>query len=146
MTPALILGQSAACAAGIAFGWSPWVLLPVVAVSGFVEGLIVIKLADLSARTPRLRRWLERWHKPSAVEWCRRWGPWGGLTLGVAFVGIEPILVALKWMDVDTKKLVLPLAVSSVLFTGLYYAIVASGWAQADRFAELREIVDLLLE
>lgn len=146
MTPALIAGQSAACAAGMAFGWSPWRLLPVVATASFVEGLIVIKLAELSVRVPWLRRHLARWHKPSAVAWCQRWGPWGGLMLGVAVVGIEPILIALKWMDVDSKKLVLPLAISSVLFTVLYYVIVAFGWAQASRFGDVRELVDLLLE
>jgi hypothetical protein len=120
--------------------------LPVVATASFVEGLIVIKLAELSVRVPWLRRHLARWHKPSAVAWCQRWGPWGGLMLGVAVVGIEPILIALKWMDVDSKKLVLPLAISSVVFTVLYYVIVAFGWAQASRFGDVRELVDLLLE
>ncbi|HTJ81341.1 MAG TPA: hypothetical protein VL400_06440 [Polyangiaceae bacterium] len=131
MTPALILGQSAACAAGIGFGMNRWLLMLVVSVSSFTEGMIVTWLAGLSAKIPWLKRILARFHKPSAIAWCEKWGPWGGLFLGVAVVGIEPILVSLKWMSVDTKKIVLPLAASSVVFTVVYYYLVAFGYEQA---------------
>src|SRR4029079_8853366 len=99
MTPALLLGQSAAAAAGIAFGLDPRIMIPVMAVSGFIEGLFVAwvggKTVDL--RFGLLQRFITWMRKPRAVEMANRFGAWGGMTLGVAVVGQEPILLALRW-------------------------------------------------
>lgn len=133
MTPALLAGQSAACAAGIGFGFDWRALLPVIAASGFAQGLLVMWLADQGARLPRVARLIQRLHKPRAVDFAQKWGPWGGLTLGVAVVGQEPILIALRWLGVETRRIWLPLAISNALFAALYYLIVAFGWDQASR-------------
>jgi hypothetical protein len=133
MTPALFAGQSAACAAGIAFGLDPRVMVPVVAVAGFAEGLIVAWLGGQTRRIGFVERFMERMRKPRAMEMAAKWGVWGGMILGVAAVGQEPILVALRALGIGMKKLVLPLAVSNALFAVVYYAIVRFG---VDKFLE----------
>ena len=55
---------------------------------------------------------------------------WGGLTLGCALVGQEPILVALRWLGVDIRQIWLPLAVSNAVFAVTYYVIVWFGLEQ----------------
>ena len=57
-------------------------------------------------------------------------GVWGGLTIGCAVVGQEPILVALRWLGVDIRQIWLPLAVSNAVFAVLYYVIVWFGLGQ----------------
>src|SRR5689334_16091175 len=89
MTPALILGQTAAIAAGLGFHFAAGPLIAVVAIAGFVEGLIVLGLSVAALRIDRWERWLARWHTPRVVAWLRRWGTWGGLLLGPAAVGQE---------------------------------------------------------
>lgn len=143
MVPALLGGPSAGVAAGLAYGFDLPTLLVVVSVTSFVAGLMWIRLAELSLRIPRLRRTLERVQHPRAVALCNRWGPWGGLTLGAAIVGPEPILIVLKAMMISTRRLLLPLAVSSVAFTLLYYVIVAQGFAHG---GALHEDLQLLYE
>jgi hypothetical protein len=123
MTPNLVLGPSAAVGIGIAAHYIPWVLLPVVAVSGYVEGLVVAWLAGESTRIGFIGRWVARLHTPRAAAFANRWGVWGGLTLGCAVVGQEPILVALRWLGVDMRRIWLPLAVSNAAFAVIYYAI-----------------------
>ena len=59
-------------------------------------------------------------------------GVWGDLTLGCAVVGQEPILVALRWLGIDMRKILFLLAVSDAVFVLLYYAIV---WFGLDQFA-----------
>ncbi len=130
MTPNLVLGPSAAVGVGIAAHYSPWILLPVVTVAGYVEGLIVAWLAGESTQIGFIGRWVTRLRTPRAVAIANRWGVWGGLTLGCALVGDEPILVALRWLGVDMRRLWLPLAVSNALFTVIYYAIVQGGLDQ----------------
>jgi hypothetical protein len=129
MTPALLLGQSAAAAAGIGFGFDPLVLVPVMAVSGFVEGLFVAwlggKTADL--RLGFLQRLIAWMKKPRAVALAARFGPWGGMLLGTGLVGQEPILVALRWLGVDFKRLVLPTAAANAVFAVIYYYVVKLG-------------------
>jgi hypothetical protein len=51
-----------------------------------------------------------------------------------ALVGQEPILVALRWLGVDMRRIWLPLAISNALFAVLYYAIV---WFGLDQVAKL---------
>jgi hypothetical protein len=51
----------------------------------------------------------------------------------VAAVGQEPILVALRALGINMRRLLLPLAVSNALFAVLYYAIVRFG---VDKFLE----------
>jgi len=49
-------------------------------------------------------------------------------------VGQEPILVALRWLGVDMRRIWLPLAVSNAVFAVLYYAIV---WVGLDQVANV---------
>lgn len=127
MTPALIAGQSAAFAAGIAFGLDPRVMIPVVAVAGFMEGLIVAWLGGQTRRVGFIERFMERMRRPQAMALATRWGVWGGMILGVAAVGQEPILVALRALGIGTRRLILPLAVSNALYALIYYAVVRLG-------------------
>ena len=127
MTPALVLGQSAAVTAGIAWHLDPRVLVPVIAVAGFVEGMFVAWLGGTTTRIGLVHRWCERLRKPKAVAFANRWGAWGGMTVGVAAFGQEPILLALRVLGVDLRKLVLPVAVSNVLFAVIYYFVVKLG-------------------
>lgn len=127
MTPALVLGQSAAAAAGIGWHLEPRLLVAVIALGGFVEGMLVAWLGGTTTRIGIVNRWCARMRSPKAVAMANRWGPWGGLTLGVAAVGQEPILLALRLLGVDLRKLVLPIAVSNVLFAIVYYAVTRFG-------------------
>ena len=126
-TPALVLGQSGAAAAAIKFGFDPVIAVPVIALSGFAEALVVARLANASTRIGFINRWCVRIRTPRAVGWAKRWGPWGGMTLGVAAVGQEPILLALRWLGVDMRKLIVPAAVSNAVFAVLYYVLVWKG-------------------
>ena len=128
MTPALVAGQSFACAAGIAWNIDAWVLLPVVAASSFVEGAIVAFLAGKTGEIRFIAKLADRVRTPRAMSMVERWGAWGGLTLGVAIVGQEPVLVALRWLGVDMKKIWLPLAVSNAIFAVIWYALVKLGY------------------
>ena len=130
MTPNLVLGSSAAVGVGIGAHYSPWVLLPVVAVAGYFEGLVIAWLAGESTRIGFVDRWVARLRTPRSVALANRWGVWGGLTLGCAVVGQEPILVALRWLGVDMRRIWLPLAVSNAVFAVTYYVIVWFGLEQ----------------
>jgi hypothetical protein len=130
MTPNLILGPSVAVGVGFEAHYSPWVLLPVVASANYCEGLVLAWLAGESTRIGFIGRWVERMRTPKSVAFAQRWGVWGGLTLGRAIVGQEPILVALRWLGVDMRRIWLPLAISSAIFAVLFYAIVWAGLEQ----------------
>lgn len=129
MTPALILGQSAAAGAGIGFGFDPWILIPVIAVAGFVEGLGIAWLGGKSAnlRFRFLHRFIDWLKKPRGVDFANRFGTWGALLLGTGIVGQEPVLVALRWMGVDLRRLVLPTAVTNALYAVTYWYVVKLG-------------------
>ena len=127
MTPNLILGPSVAVGVGFKAHYSPWVLLPVVASANYCEGLVIAWLADQSTRIGFIGRWVARMRTPKSVAFAKRWGVWGGLTFGRAVVGQEPILVALRWLGIDMRRIWLPLAISSAIFTALFYAIVWTG-------------------
>jgi hypothetical protein len=131
MTPNLVLGPSAAVAVGIAAHYDPWVLLPVIAVAGYLEGLVVAWLAGESTHIGFINRWVARMRTPKSVAIANKWGIWGGLSLGCALVGQEPILVALRWLGIDMRRLWLPLAISNAVFAVLYYAVVWFGFDQA---------------
>lgn len=135
MTPALVLGQSAAAAAGIAWGLDPLLLVLVMAVSGFVEGVFVAWLGGTTTRIGFVSRWCERMRRPRAVAFANAWGPWGGMTLGVAVLGQEPILLALRWLGLDLRRLLLPIAASNALFATIYYWVVRLG---LDRVAAIK--------
>ena len=79
-------------------------------------------------------RLVARLRTPRGVAFANRWGVWGGLTLGCAVVGQEPILVALRWLGVEMRRIWLPLAVSNVVFAVLYYATV---WFGLEKVAHL---------
>ena len=80
-------------------------------------------------------RWVARMRTQRSVAFSKKWGVWGGLTLGHAMVGQEPIPVALRWLDVEMPRIWLPLALSSAFFTILFYAIVWTGLKQMARLA-----------
>lgn len=130
MTPALLLGQSAAATAGIAWHLDARFLVPVIAVAGFAEGMLVAWLGGTSTRIGFVHRWCERMRKPKAVALATAWGPWGGMTVGAAVFGQEPILLALRWLGVDMRKLVVPIAVSNTAFALIYYGVVRFGFDQ----------------
>ena len=130
MTPNLVLGSSAAVGVGIGAHYSPWVLLPVVAAAGYFEGLVIAWLAGESTRIGFVGRWVARLHTPRSMALANRWGVWGGLTLGCALVGQEPILVALRWLGIEMRRIWLPLAISNAVFTVIYYVMLWFGLAQ----------------
>ena len=134
MTPNLVLGPSVAVGVGFAAHYSPWALLPVVAGASCFEGLVVAWLGGQSTRIGFIGRWVERFRTPRGVALARRWGIWGGLTLGCAVVGQEPILVALRWLGVEMRRIWLPLAISNAVFAVLYYGIVWFGFDQIANF------------
>lgn len=130
MTPNLILGPSAAVGMGIAAHCDPWVMLPVVTVAGYIEGLVVAWLAGESTHIGFISRWVARMRTPRSTALADKWGVWGGLTLGCALVGQEPILVALRWLGMDMRRIWLPLAVSNAAFAFAYYMVVLFGFDQ----------------
>jgi hypothetical protein len=134
MTPNLVLGPSTAVGVGIEAHYSQWILLPVVAAAGYFEGLVLAWLAGESTRIGFIDRWVAGLRTPRAVTFANKWGVWGGLTLGCAVVGQEPILVALRWLGVDMRQIWLPLAVSNAVFAVLYYTIV---WVGLNQIANL---------
>jgi hypothetical protein len=134
MTPNLVLGPSAAVGVGIEAHYNPWVLLPVVAVSGYVEGLVLAWLAGESTQIGFINRWVARMRTPKSVVIANKWGVWGGLSLGNALVGQEPILVALRWLGVEMRRLWLPLAIANAVFAVIYYVVV---WFSLDQVAHL---------
>ena len=134
MTPNLILGPSVAVGVGIAAHYDPWVLLPVVAVAGYIEGLVVAWLADESTHIGFIARWVARMRTPRSTALADKWGVWGGLTIGCALVGQEPILVALRWLGIDMHRIWLPLGFSNAAFAVIYYAVVLFGFDQAANF------------
>jgi hypothetical protein len=127
MTPALVAGQSFAFAAGIKLGFEPREMIPVVAVFSFIEGLIVAWLAGTTTKIGFVDRWFSRYRTPKAINFAQKWGVWGGLTIGVAFVGQEPVLIALRALGVNMRRLFLPLAVSNVIFSIAWYFVVRFG-------------------
>lgn len=131
MTPNLLLGSSVAVAVGYKAQIAPELLIPVVAIASFIEGLIVAWLAGQSTSFGVVHRWVYRMRTPRSTALAERWGIWGGLTLGCALVGQEPILVALRWLGVDMRRLWWPLAISNIAFTLLYYEMVVFGLDQA---------------
>lgn len=134
MTPSLFLGPPVAVGVGFKEHYSPWLLLPVVAAASYVEGLVFVWLAGQSRRIGFIGKWVSRMDTPRGRAFAKRWGIWGGLTLGRAIVGQEPILVAVRWMGIDTRQILFPLAVSSIVFTAMYYAII---WAGLDELMKL---------
>ena len=129
-TPNLVLGPSVAVGVGITAHFSPWVLLPVVAAAGYIEGLVVAWIAGESTRIGVISRWVARMRTPRSTALADKWGVWGGLSLGCALVGQEPILVALRWLGVGMRRIWLPLAVSNAAFALIYYLVVMVGLDQ----------------
>jgi predicted small integral membrane protein len=134
MTPNLVLGPSMAVGVGIAAHYDPLLLLPVVAAAGYIEGLVVAWLAGASTHIGFIDRWVVRRRTPRSVELANKWGVWGGLTIGCAVVGQEPILVALRWLGVDMQRLWLPLAFSNAVFAVIYYVVVSVSLDQVANF------------
>lgn len=132
MTPNLILGQSIAAVLGVRWGLTPWLLIAVMTVFGYLEGVGVAYASDRFTRIRWVARWVARTRTPRATAFARTWGTWGGLTLGVAAVGQEPMLLALRWLGVEMRRLWLPLAVANVLSAVGYYYLVKAGLVSVD--------------
>lgn len=134
MTPNLVLGPSAAIAVGIESHIPMAWLLPVVSFAGFVEGMAVAWLAGRSTNIGIVHRWIERMRSPRSLAFASRWGIWGGMTIGNAIAGQEPVLVALRWLDVSLRRLWLPVAFGNVLFSFIYYYTVQMGLEKLGQF------------
>jgi hypothetical protein len=130
MTPGLILGPSAAIGVGYEAHYSPWILLPVVAAANYFEGLVFTWLMRKGTQIGFIHRWVERIRTPKAIGFAKNWGVWGGLTIGRAVVGQEPILAGLELLGIDMRRIYFPLAISSIIFTLIYYAVVSFGLDQ----------------
>jgi hypothetical protein len=143
-TPALLAGQAAGVALGLYWELPLAGILVTAAVSGFLEALAVIRLAQWGETRPRIARWLEHRRTPRALSWAQRFGPWGGLLLGGATVGQEPIIFALIWLRVEPRRLLLPLAFANALYTAVGYYLVKAGWAEFATLAQLWEDLKLL--
>jgi uncharacterized membrane protein YbaN (DUF454 family) len=128
-TPALILGQTAAWGAAFGFHLPTWPVGVAIALAGFAEGLLLLYLAALAERIPRLHRWLSKLRVPRYDAVLRRWGSWTAMLVGTAIAGQEPVIIALVWLGVPPKKLILPLFVENVVFTVVYYFVMKIGWA-----------------
>lgn len=128
-TPALIMGQTAAWTAGIAWDMNVWALAVAIVLAGFAEGLVVVWLAQLALRAERVYRVMKRLHAPRFDAWFAKWGVWVGLLVGTAVTGQEPVIIALVWLGAPPRRLILPLAVQNMLYTAIYYGVVKAGWA-----------------
>ena len=104
-TPALIFGQTAAWGAGFGFHLPTWPLGIVIVVAGFAESLVVLWLAALAQRIPRLHRALSRLRLPRFDRWIQRYGAWVGLLVGTAALGQEPVIIALVCVDYMLQRL-----------------------------------------
>jgi membrane protein YqaA with SNARE-associated domain len=132
MTPNLIIGNSIASYFVIRWHFDPWIAVPVMAVAGYVEGGIVGWLGGRSTNIGFVHRWIERMRKPKVLAFADKWGPWGGMTLGLALVGQEPILVALRWLGIEMKRIWLPMAVGNAISAILYYWLIKAGLLLAE--------------
>lgn len=132
MTPNLVLGQSIAAVLGLRWGLNPYALIAVMAVFGSLEGVGVAYLSERFTRLRWVARWVERTRKPKVVAFAQKWGPWGGMTLGVALVGQEPVILALRWLGVEMRKLWIPIAAGNLLAALSFYAVVAAGWVSME--------------
>jgi hypothetical protein len=130
MTPNLILGPSTAIAVGVGAQIEPGLLLPVVASIAWAQGMLLAWLAGKSTRIGLIHRWIERLRTPRSLAFAQRWGVWGGLTLGCALVGQEPILIALRWLGIEMRRIALPLAISNGLFAMIFHTIAQFGLNQ----------------
>ncbi len=145
-TPALLAGQTAAIAVGIHYQLPIGGVLVVSMVFGFLEGLGVVKLALWGETRPRIAQWLERRRTPRSIRFANKWGTWGGLLLGGAAVGQEPMIFALIWLKVPPQKLTLPLLTANVIYTFIYWSIVKTGMAQFETLGILWDDLRLLWE
>lgn len=128
-TPALIMGQTAAWTAGLAWDMNVCALAVAIVVAGFAQGLLVIWLSRLALRVERVYRVMKRLHAPRFDAWFVKWGVWVGMLAGTAVAGQEPVIIALVWLGAPPRKLILPLAVQNLLYTTIYYGVVKLGWA-----------------
>jgi hypothetical protein len=127
-TPAVFLGQTAAWGAAFGFDLPTWPAGIAIVIAGYAEALLLLYLAALADRIPRLHRWLSKLRVPRFDPLLTKWGTWTALLLGTAIAGQEPVIIALVWLGVKPRKLILPLLVENVLYTALYYFVMKLGW------------------
>ena len=135
--PALILGQTAAW--GFGFRWELSVpgLFIAISMASFVEGVALAWLATLLRHADWFSRMAARVHDSRVGGWIVRRGPWVGLLLGTSVLGQEPFIIALVWLGVPPKKLVLPLLVENLAYTVLYGVMVHHGLADWDALMKM---------
>jgi hypothetical protein len=137
--PAILAGPMAGIAVGLHYQLSLPGVLAVVTIVGFLEGLLVVRLAAWSESRPRIAAWLARQRSPRAVRIANRWGRWAGLLLGTSVAGQEPMILALVWLDVPRERLVWPILATNIVYAGVYYYVVRAGlvgWDSLDRSLE----------
>ena len=101
------------------------ILIPVVAIAGFIEGLILVWIVGQAQRFSTIHRWISKLHTPRGMALAKKWGVWGGLSVGCFLVGQEPILLGLRWMNISLRRIWIPLAISNAFFTWLYYVLTS---------------------
>ena len=136
MSPNLILGQQMAAFFGIRWGLDVRILLPVMIAFGYLSGFFWIWAGGKSQKFrfgwwQRFIHWLR---KPRAIAFAQKWGLWGGMTLGNAMVGQEPIILALRWLDVPAKKIWFPMAIANVISSVLYYYLTKLGYMTVESY------------
>lgn len=145
-TPALVGGQSVGLALGLHYELSIAPLLVLSVLMGTLEGLLFIKLAVWGETRPRIAGWIARWRTERSVRLANRWGRWIAFLLGPAIGGQEPMIFTMIWLGVPRKKLLGPLLMTNVVYTGVYFWIGKAGLAQLDTLARLWEDLGLLWE
>jgi hypothetical protein len=135
--PALVLGQSAAWAFGLRTGMNILALGIVITMGGFIEGVVIVKLAELPKRSARFERWADKVHRSRPGSWLAKRGPWPSLLVGTMFLGQEPIIIFLVWLGIPMRKLVVPLFVANAVYTVVYALLVKQGLADWDQISKL---------
>lgn len=145
-TPALVGGQSVGIAVGLHYELPLAPILVVSVVFGYLEGLAFMKLALWGETRPRVARWLEKWRTERTMRIAEKYGRWLGFLFGPAIGGQEPMIFALIWLRVPPRKLLLPLLMTNVVYTGVYFWIGKAGLAQFDTLRALWEDMKLFKE
>jgi hypothetical protein len=136
MTPNLVFGQQMAAVMGYAWGFHAIAVIAVSTVFGYISGFFWIWLGGKDFDIGWLIRFRNWMRKPRAVEFARKWGLWGGMTLGVAMVGQEPIILALRYLGVEGRKIWVPMILANIISCILYYYFIKLGWASVESFTD----------
>jgi hypothetical protein len=134
MTPNLAWGQQMAAFFGIRWGVDVRILLPVMIVFGYVSGFFWLWIGGKDPRLAFMRRFIAWMRKPKAVAFAEKWGTWGGMTLGSIMVGQEPIILALRWLGVESKKIWIPMILANVISSVGFYYLTKLGYMSVESY------------